>query len=45
MAQFSGDLPVQQPELFDFVINLKTARELGITIPLKVLIAATEIIE
>src|ERR1700740_3514350 len=29
----SGDLPIQEPVRFDFVVNLKTARELSLTIP------------
>ena len=40
-----GELPIQQPTVFDFVVNLATARELGITLPLKTLYAATEVIE
>ena len=40
-----GDLPVEQPTRFDFVVNLKTAQALGLTIPQAVLQQATEIIQ
>jgi putative ABC transport system substrate-binding protein len=40
-----AELPIQEPVKFDFIVNLKTAKALGLTLPLSILARADEVIE
>ena len=40
-----GDLPIEQPTNFEFAVNLKTAKALGLTMPPEIMVRATRVIE
>jgi putative ABC transport system substrate-binding protein len=40
-----GDLSVEQPDRFEMVVNLRTARAIGVTVPPSIMVQASQVIE
>ena len=40
-----GDIPIEQPTRFELIVNMKTAKALGVKIPNSILVQATKVIE
>jgi putative ABC transport system substrate-binding protein len=40
-----SDLPIEQPTKFEMVVNMKTARALGLTVPSSIIVSADELVE
>jgi putative ABC transport system substrate-binding protein len=40
-----GEMPIEQPTVFEFIVNLRTAAALGLALPPEIMLLATEVIE
>jgi putative tryptophan/tyrosine transport system substrate-binding protein len=40
-----GDIPIEEPTLFELIVNTRTAKSLGLTLPMSILVSANEVIE